>query len=140
MALIRKQSIQTLIDTNLASGKTPKISPADHVPVAKGIINYIDNRILTRPDGLIFAGTSDTWTLGSHDYQKTILFNTSVDITDYVVIGCLISTTRGDTNCRYFWQARDKTTTQFTLNLFARYPQPCSLSFEYILFSPDEIQ
>lgn len=143
MALVRKESIQTLINTNLATAKTPKISPADHRPVAQGIINYIDNRFLTNTQGVVFAGSYTIGTnVGGADYEFTVPFGTTIDSVDYIVVGCITSTTVGTNNCRFSWMVRDRSTAQFTLLLRALNPAtPTStLTFEYLLVSPDEVQ
>lgn len=142
MALVRKTAIQTLINTNLATAKTPKISPADHRPVAQGIINYIDNRFLTNPQGAIFAGSQVLGTIGGVDYEIPILFNTTIDILDYIVIGCITCPIAHTNNARNFWMVRDRSTTQFTLLLRNVNPvaPTAALTFEYLLVSPNEIE
>jgi hypothetical protein len=143
MALVRKTAIQTLIDTNLATAKTPKISPTDHRPVAQGIINYIDNRFLTNTQGVIYAGSYNIGTnVGGPDYEPVVSFGTTVDSTDYIVVGCITSVTAHNYNSRFAWMVRDRTTTQFTLLLRAINPvTPTSaLTFEYLLVSPNEIE
>ncbi len=143
MALVRKTAIQTLINTNLATAKTPKISPADHRPVAQGIVNYIDNRFLTNTQGVIFAGSQVLGTLGTaYDYSIPVPFNTTIDILDYVVIGCITCPVVHTNNTRYYWMVRDRSTTQFTLLLQARYAATATaaLTFEYLLVSPNEIE
>lgn len=139
---IRKDSIQTAIDTNLASGKTPKISPADHREVAQGIVNFIDNRIVTNTQGAIFAGSHQFQTGGVSDIKVTIPLGTTINNSDsdYIVVGCLTSTTTASENCRYFYTIRNRTTTQFDLLLRAINPASANLTFEYLLYTKEEVQ
>ena len=137
---IRKDSIQTAITTNLASGKTPKISPTDHREVAQGIINFIDNRIVTNAQGAIFAGSYAFQTGGVSDKKVTIPLGTTVSSADYVVVGCFTSTTNASENCRYFYTIRNRSTTQFDLLIRARNPASANLTFEYLLYTKEEVQ
>lgn len=139
MALTRKESIQDLINTNLSSSKSPKIAPADHNPVAKDIINYIDNRYITNTSGAIVVGSKNLVLGGDQYYSIVVDLGTTVDSLDYIVVGCFISPTEGTDNCRYAWSVRDRNTSQFTLLLRARNPRPTTVTFEYLLISPNEI-
>ena len=139
MALVRKTSIQTLIDTNLATGKTPKISPADHRVVAQEIVDYIDNTVLTTTQGVAFAGSYNFSTNGAADYKFTVTLGTTVATPDYVVIGCITSAISNTNNCRYFYTIKDRGVSQFDLLLRARNPATANLTFEYLLFAKEEI-
>ena len=141
MALVRKTAISASIDTNLASGKPGKITPTDHREVAQGIINYIDNRILTNAQGSIFAGSySFTTAANTPDYRFTVPLGTTVDDPDYIVVGCITSATASTNNCRYFHTIKNRGTTSFELLLRAINPAASNLTFEYLLFSKEEIQ
>jgi len=86
----KKDQIATQIDTLLASSKTPKISPLDHRTVATGIINYIDNRILTAG-----AVTLNNW--ANRDALHYVPFTSPVNTANYIVIASP-STAVGSTN------------------------------------------
>lgn len=148
---LRVSEIRNLIETNLSSSKDPKISPADHRPISLGIIDYIDNRVLTGNNGVVFGGSVTlplAWPYadyyagyGTPDGKVPVVFGTQVATPNYTVIGCLTATVLGDYNSRYFWMVSERTTTSFQLLLRAKYimrPAP-SLTFEFILFSNDEL-
>jgi hypothetical protein len=132
--------IQNLITTNLASGKDPKISPADHRPVSLEIIDYIDNRVLKGNNGVVFAGSKNFQT-GNADDRILVEFGTGVATPDYTVIGCITSTSVGSNKPVKFWMVSDKTTTSFILLLrqVGGAPAVTSLTFEYMLFANDEV-
>ena len=141
MALARKNSIQSLIDTNLASGKPTKITSADHNEVAKDIINFIDNRIITNTQGSIFAGSYAFFAANAHNYRFLVTFGTTINTSpDYVVVGCITSQTQSTNNCRYFYTIKNRTTTSFELLLRAVSPSTAHLVFEYLLYSKEEIE
>lgn len=133
-------ALQNLITTNLASGKDPKIAPADHRPVTLGIIDYIDNRVLTGNNGVVFAG-SQTFQTGLADNRIQVDFGTELATPAYTVIGCITSTGIGPDKPLKSWMVSDRTTTSFILLLRqVTGGQPLTtLTFEYMLFSQDEV-
>lgn len=139
MAYTEVTRIQDLITTNLATSKVPKISPADHRPIALGIVNYIDNRALVGNSGVVFAG-SKVFTTGRGDDNILVEFGTEVDTTEYVVVGCITATSVGYDKTMKFWMIRDRSTTSFRLLLRQVTGAPvATLTFEYLLFAEDEV-
>ena len=131
--------IQNLITTNLASGKDPKIRPADHRPVSLETIDYIDNRVLKGSNGVVFAGSKGFQT-GNADDRILVEFGTGVAHANYTVIGCITSPSIGTDKPVKFWMVSDKTTTSFILLLRQIGGAPVtSLTFEYMLFSNTEV-
>lgn len=131
--------IRNLIETNLSSSKSPKISPADHRPISLEIVDYIDNRVLTGNNGVVFAGSMNFRT-GNADDRIPVEFGTDVGVPDYTVIGCITSTGLGTDKACKSWMVSDKTTTSFVL-LLRQVSNSVNqnLTFEYMLFSNDEI-
>lgn len=151
---VRKDSIQTLIETNLSSSKDPKITPADHREVVQEVINYIDNRLVTNPQGVIYAGSVQIAMGVDQSYWKvTVPLGTTLPSTvlDYVVVGCFTAPTAkpGAVNCRCSYTIRNRTSTQFDILLTARNPLTAAqnnnsavinLTFEYLLYLKEEVQ
>ena len=129
----QKDTTLALINANIVSPKTPKISPADHREVSLAIVGCIDNRF-------IIAGTQVLARLAQYDQKFTVTFNT-IDTTLYTVVWGISTPTIGTyVNCANNITIKDKGTTQFDVLMRARdRPNiPVNLTFEYALFRVTE--
>ena len=125
----QKDTVLALINTNIVSGKTPKISPADHRQVSLAIVDCIDNRFL-------IAGTQVLARAASDDQIFTIVFNT-INETEYTVVWGISTATVGTyVNCANNIMIKDKGTSSFDvlMRAYDRPNVPVNLTFEYALF------
>lgn len=126
----QKDTTLALINANIVSPKTPKISPADHREVSLAIVDCIDNRF-------IIAGTQVLARQIFADAKFTVVFST-IDTTEYTVVWGISTPTVGTwANCANTVMIKDKGTSSFDV-LMRSYdynlPTPVNLTFEYALF------
>jgi hypothetical protein len=127
----QKDTTLALINTNIVSAKTPKISPADHREVSLAIVDCIDNRFIR-------AGTQQLQRNRNPDQKFTITFD-QINTPFYTVVWGISTPTIGISwaNCANNVTIKDKGTSSFDV-LMRSYdwltPADTSLTFEYALF------
>jgi hypothetical protein len=127
----QKATTLALINTNLATAKTPKISPADHREVSQAMVGCIDNRFL-------IAGTQALVRTSAANQKFTIIFNT-IDTPIYTVIYSISSATVNANNAANYITIKDKGITQFDVLMRAVNQTPtANITFEYALFRTSE--
>lgn len=125
----QKDTTIALINANIVSPKTPKISPADHREVSLAIVDCIDNRF-------IIAGTQVLARNTNRDQKFTIVFST-IDTTEYTVMWGISTTTIGTyVNCANIVMIKDKGTSSFDvlMRAYDGLNSSVNLTFEYALF------
>jgi len=127
----QKDTTLALINTNIVSPKTPKISPADHRAVSLAIVDCIDSRF-------IIAGTQALVRTGAADQKFTIIFNT-IDTVEYTVMHSISTTTVFVNNAANYITIKDKGLSSFDVLMRAFDGNaPANLNFEYALFRVSE--
>lgn len=122
---LTKTQIETLIDTNLASGSN--IPASKHREVEHAILDYVTNRI-------IGSGTATIGNVPSGDYHFDVTF-ASVGTSAYIVTGSLVSNSTDDSDNNVWFAVRDKTATGFKLLLREQYTDTQNMDFDYVLIS-----
>ena len=121
-----KTEIQTLIDTNLASGST--ITATEHRAVETAILNYIADSAPLLKGTLTFGDI-----YSGHD-NATISFS-DLGTSDYIVLGTIVSKVSGVTNQdEVLFVIKDKTSTSFKVYFRELQSVVQNFDFDYVIF------
>lgn len=121
-----KAEVQSLIDTNLASGTN--ITALKHRSVETAILDFIAD------SSPLLKGTFVIGDVNTTDLLKTITFS-NIGTSNYIVTGSLVgSSTDYNTDNDVMWSVREKTATGFKLALREVAGIVQNLSFDYVLF------
>ncbi len=124
-----KAEVQALIDTKLASGT--EIQASEHREVETALLNYLDGVIATAP---IMRGTVSVGNVSSPTSTITVGFSSSLDTSDYIVAGSMVSLgdISADTTC--WWTVRNKNQNGFALIVREGGNFTQNLQFDYVVF------
>lgn len=121
-----KAEVQSLIDTNLASGTT--ITAAEHRAVETEILNYAEKA------GAIFVGTLDI-NNPSTDASFSVGFPYSLPDSNYVVMATLVSKAASASNdLNIFFAIRAKNENGFSVVLKENSNTTQDLELDYVVF------
>jgi hypothetical protein len=128
-----KAEIQTLINTNLASGggSAGGVNSAKHKEVATAILNYASSFLGEAP---IAKGTV---TVGDVSSTKiiSVVFAEPVNSVSYNVSGSLVSAGNANNDTTCYWTVRNKSVSGFTLIVKESGGFAQALQFDYVVFS-----
>jgi hypothetical protein len=121
-----KTEIQSLIDTNLASGTN--ITAIEHRAVETAILNFIED---STP---LLKGTLTIGNVPAITSSYNVTFATTLSTSDYIVCGTIISKGNGQADNEVQYAVGNKTTTGFTIYIRETANVTQNIDFDYVIF------